>query len=501
MSLPNPRNPSVVCKSQFEDRQIIIDLAFLIPVTNTISSVTVYQTSPITTPALTVSSVSNAGVTATVLVQGGLDGVSYGVSLLVVDNLGAQHQHTLAVLVQDDLAIKYQGYNPFAFQSLVDSIDAGDSAIGKAFFILPSNTGLTDQDISNGYVLWQLLDSAGTVYSSGNCYDYLLTKTSTYTAVEAHAVINAPSSMPSSVDNQKYQLRWELVAGGSSQYSYETLKVNQVFTVPQGAEDTVELRGDAATLCLVLDKPYEEVSVTVFGSGAADSTKVVVPEFRVTNAAKVSSGWYYQVAVDTSNLAASLDPYIVSWKYKNQIGSTNRETSRMYVANPSMLNCMKSIEQVVAKAKTTLTGFEDELFTPPVIMSMLARGRDYFNAAGGILTFITMTNAAGPIREFCLRYTEVALLQAQYLLEGEKAFNFSGQAISLDIDRSQYYQTLADSLKSSLDNDVKDFKKNLIKKGLGDGDGSMLSGGVGNMGAVGISISPVSPYGRFGFYR
>ncbi|MEK9322795.1 hypothetical protein, partial [Escherichia coli] len=61
---------------------------------------------------------------------------------------------------------------------------------------------------------------------------------------------------------------------------------------------------------------------------------------------------------------------------------------------------------------------------------------DAFNGAYGQFTSFTMTNARGPIREYWLLYAELAAIQSQYLAEGEKAFNYQGAAISLEVDRT-----------------------------------------------------------------
>jgi hypothetical protein len=196
--------------------------------------------------------------------------------------------------------------------------------------------------------------------------------------------------------------------------------------------------------------------------------------------------------MSTANVPATLDPYIVSWKFSNARGPAYRDTGQLFVVNPSIMRSVKGVEAMVSKAKTTLLGFRDELFSVSTIMTMLARGRDSFNAAAGMFTQFTMTGADSFIREYWMRYAEVALLEAQYLLEGEKAYNFAGQAISLDVDRTQYYQSLADSIKSRLSEEIKPIKQNLLKKGLISGDGSMTNLNIGSTGPLGLSVSPVS---------
>lgn len=494
-TLNTPNQASIVVKSQYQDRLVSIDLNTLLALGTTIASATVLSTAPVTTPALvpTVTTFALASRLFTVNLVGGIDGTSYGINVTVTDNFGATYQHTVAVLVQDDLAIKYQGTNPFAFQSLVDAIEVGQAAVGKAFFVMPAGTVA-----NNGYVTWSLLDKSGIVYSVGNAYDYIVTNSSTFVSVESHAVVNVPSDTPPSLNTDKYQLRWEFHNLGQIQYAFENIRVDSPFTLGAGATDSVEFQGDMSYLNIVLDRQWDSVSVDVYDSVGNAQVGSSLP---ITESYRVSSGFYYQALFDTTPVQARLDPYIISWKYKNQIGPTNRDTGQVYVVNASIMRAVKSIESMVMKAKTTMLGFQDELFTVTGIVGMLSRGRDAFNGASGLITQFTMVNADSFIREYWIRYTEVACLEAQYLLEGEKAFNMTGQTISLDIDRTQYYQSLAQEIKTALDNDVKNLKANLIKKGLSGGDGSLLGlGAHGSTGSIGVSMSPVSTIGRGGFY-
>lgn len=493
--IDNPQTQAVLVKSQYQDRAVPLDLTSLIGTGNTLATVVPYTLAPSTVPPLVFTVQGVAGAIADILVTGGKDGTSYGVGLAVTDTLGNAHNFTVAIAVREDLAIKFQDTNPFSFQSLLDTIDVGGAAIGKAFFMLPAGT-----NVASAYVTWSILDKQGVVYAVGNAYDFTPNPTSSYVSVEAHAVVNVPSDITPSSNNEAYQLRWELNIGGSvSQYAFETLRIAEAFSTPQGAQDTVEMQGDLAFLDIVLDRAWDSVSVDVY---QAVGNVLIARDVPIAKTSRVSSGWYYQAAFDTNQVSASLDPFIISWKYKNATGPAYRDTGQLFVVNASILRAVKSIEAMVSKARTTLMGFADELFTVPAIVAMLGRGRDTFNGVGFYSTF-NMTNADGQIREIWLKYTEVQLLQAQYLLEGEKAYNFSGQAITLDVDRTQYYQSLANDIKTSADTDARALKQNLLIKGLTGGDGSLVGAGrPGSTGPIGISLSPATGYGYGGgFFR
>jgi hypothetical protein len=138
------------------------------------------------------------------------------------------------------------------------------------------------------------------------------------------------------------------------------------------------------------------------------------------------------------------------------------------------------------------------VFDTQTLISFLRRGKDTFNGAGGYVTAFDMTDATGGVRDFWLGYSEVAMLEAQALAEGEKAFDFQGDAIQLSVDRTQYYNQAADNLRSRLENGVRQYKANLQLKGVSGGSGNVDGATLGrNKPFVGITVHPASQFGRY----
>lgn len=470
----------------------------------TLITATTVQLSPATVPALAFGTLVVASPIIGVPCSGGTDGTSYGGLVRCTTSTGRVFDKTVAVLVINDLTVPYATRNPYSFQNLLGSLAAGDAGIGKALFVLDANV-----DASTGYVTWELMDRQGAVFASGNAYDYKVTQDSFRTIVEANAVVNIPTDVVPTLSDQSYQLRWALVLNGvADQYAFESVEVLGATTVPQGPSSTVELAGDAVQLQLVVDRQYPLVEFAAYRNNTP-----LTSHTRSSNPKRVAGGWFYEALFDTSDTAtwqASLDPYSILWRYKDSADlSYQRETGRMWLIFPSMFGAIEDVQATVSKARTTIDGAADMLFDPVTVMTWLRRGRDAFNAAGGIITEFNMTNATGQVREFWLKYAEIAALRAQYLAEGEKAFNFSGQAISLDVDRTQYYEQLASNILADVQDSVATLKKNLTLKGISGGDGNVagaLGGGVpGAMGCVGIGLNAVSPnfpwirpgYGRY----
>jgi hypothetical protein len=233
----------------------------------------------------------------------------------------------------------------------------------------------------------------------------------------------------------------------------------------------------------------------------AGGSQQVAAQTPITEFERTSNGYVFSGVVPTASFTVSLEPYTVIWKYwaNNNAAMVYQESADLWIINPSIMTAVGDVKAKIAKARATLYGSPDLLFPTPTILTWLRRGMDAFNGAYGQFTSFTMTNARGPIREYWLLYAELAAIQSQYLAEGEKAFNYQGAAISLEVDRTQYLETAARDIQSRLDSEIKDVKVNLIIKGNTSGDGSAdpTKLQTGAIGAVGISITPASMWGRF----
>jgi hypothetical protein len=498
--------PFVYFKVPETNTVVMADITSMIMSGETISSIVLGSVNPVSTVPLVATITS--GILPGVLVNlaGGNDGTSYGFKLTVTTSARV-FLVSIAVTVADQSFIPYTTSNPEAYQDLVDEIEAGKAAIGSAVFMFPS----TVMPIG-GFVTWELLASDGTVYAAGNAYEYVVQSNGISNTVVAKSVINVPITVPPSLDSQRYQLRYTLelpqsfgtptdpTLGSLSQntfFQFEGLRVVGLNTVPLGTQPSVELQGVPATISIVLDRPYDNVTVELYSGN-----NLIAPASQIVEYQRTANGWYFAGVIDTSQLQASLLPYALVWKYWSSTNSAMvyQEQADFWVVNPSIMGAISDVKAKVSKARTTLYGTPDLIYSTPTILTWLRRGGDAFNAAYGQFTSITFVNALGPVREFWLLEAEMAALQSQYLAEGEKAFNFQGAAISLDVDRTQYLDNAEGKIQARLDNELKAIKVNLIIKGNTSGDGSanVTSLQPGAIGAVGITITPASMFGRYG---
>ncbi len=480
----------VVHKGPTEVKPYPLDISNSLQPGETLTGLSVVSVSP---AGLTVSSPTINAPEISVTLSAGADGVSYGVLLQIDTNLRTLNM-TLAVLVSSQIGNTYTIRNPEAVQTLVDKIIAGDSAVGNALFTFRTGT-----DVANGYIKWELLDSNGIVYANGNAFEYIITNTGLATKVEGKGIITVPSDVPTNIDGHRYQIRWTLtLPDGQNFTTYENVSVLSRTTVPQGPEDTVELVGGTAALSIVLPGAFDHVTVELYkGSGST----LLVPAFEVTEKEKTPDGYFVQAFLDTTDMTASMEQYITVWRYWNDAKPNLKYTQsgRVFLINASVLSAVDDMKAYINRSYSQVAGQSDILFTVPYLLVFLRRGRDYFNGAHGMFTAFSMLDATSGIRSWWIQCAELEALRSQFIAEGEKAFNFAGQAISLDVDRTGYYDSAASAIQGRIDNELKSFKQNLIKKGITTGDGNLDNIGLrkGAIGAVGVNISPASNYGRF----
>jgi hypothetical protein len=83
----------------------------------------------------------------------------------------------------------------------------------------------------------------------------------------------------------------------------------------------------------------------------------------------------------------------------------------------------------------------------------------------------------------------------QYMAEGSLAFDFSGQSVSLNIDRTTYIESMLGRLDTMVENQVKPVKRLLAKNGITSGDGSIGSKAMNsNFGLTRLTMAPTTRF-------
>lgn len=382
-----------------------------------------------------------------------------------------------------------------AFLQGIGTVVAGTFASARLSMSVPASL-----DVVDATAVWELLDARGQIWTCGEPVSLSIEASQTapdQKTVRTEVQIAVPSNLPANDQGTTYQLRWTIqTRAAQPMYAFENFVVQPPFVQAQGASDSIELNGDTAIVQLRLPVPYANVELECYRGNAriapARSARSPVPD---------ADGWVYVGELQPQEYGgSSLDPLIVIWSYWNNGETKQRETTQLFIATPVILDAVKDMQTWLNRAYADSGIQPGTVFQPSDYIKHLRFGRDAFNAAVKPTGF-TMTAAAGPLRWFWINYSCVAAARAQYLAEGMKTFNYAGATTQLDIDRTPFWDQLATSLESQLDQQVKPFKDNLAKIGALGGDGSNTTAlRPGAVGCIGVTLHGASPQrgGLFG---
>ena len=267
----------------------------------------------------------------------------------------------------------------------------------------------------------------------------------------------------------------------------EAFRVLGNVELPAGAAPEVVLSGMPASLEYTFPAMPTSLSLDIYLGN------VLQAHYPVPLVTGPTVGWTGLTAafpLDTTPLQPSLMPYAAIWTVNG-----TPDIAPLFVINPSIHLAMKELHNQINK-NCSDWGLAELTMTPEQLIAALYNGACLFNAAH-YLTNFSMLNAQGMIRTFWLQYSAVWLLQSQSLNGIETDFSFSSSSTTLDVDRAAKYQQFADSLLSQISEACRPLKFNLNKRGQIDGDGSNnpLALRNGAIGAISMSLSPVSKVG------
>lgn len=172
---------------------------------------------------------------------------------------------------------------------------------------------------------------------------------------------------------------------------------------------------------------------------------------------------------------------------------------KVWPITPQVLVAASQMEDFINKAR--LANVIPELdYTQADLIQYLQRGLSLFNSLAPHTSNFDGTNMQGPILDAWLQCSAYYALAAQLQAEGALAFDFSGQSVSLNVDRTPSIESALGRIESAIEQNVKPFKKLLAKAGVLSGDGSAGGqniNGANHLGTLGLTNAPTTrhPYG------
>lgn len=161
----------------------------------------------------------------------------------------------------------------------------------------------------------------------------------------------------------------------------------------------------------------------------------------------------------------------------------------------------------IAVARSMLHNFVDRArlenvipeleYTDADLMEFLSRGLATFNQLPPRATGFNGVNMQGTMLESLIICASMQALASQFLAEGALAFDLSGQAVSLNMDRTPAIEAALGRLQDQLNSIVMPYKKLLGRAGVNAGDGSIGGShvdGAQNYGVLGVTMSPTTKW-------
>jgi len=201
------------------------------------------------------------------------------------------------------------------------------------------------------------------------------------------------------------------------------------------------------------------------------------------------------VTVDLSNIQPSLDPLLLMFN-----SATSFVDFRVFKITPSILKAQKDLRSYIDRLNRRVR-IDNLKFNDTDYLLWMQAGKDRFNSIP-LATDFDMTDATGPIRDLWLVCSQYHALKVKYLEEGLESFDYSGSAITLSVDITQYLDSISSSLESRIQEDGQRLKANIHRRGLISGPGNW-SLGRNVVGASGRSLSPLTYGGgrNIGYYN
>lgn len=293
------------------------------------------------------------------------------------------------------------------------------------------------------------------------------------------ATVSVPKSIDlTDVDYKELRLKWELRTT-TSYFEIEQL-VHAIAPLQEAVGTTSGIVSTGGSLSLTVVLPF---STTVGDTASVQAYRfngiaknVDLSDFVAVSGTLANRG-STSVATFTSaqELPVALTPYnlIVSG---TRSGVSYSHADRLWQLNPSILTAMQELELMLKKSKlrSVIPALD---YKPADLLLYLQRGLAWFNGYPTALTGFDGTDMRGSLRNAWLLCSQYYALMAQLLAESDLGFDFSGQSVTLRVDRAPNIESMLGRIEQDLDRTIRPLKQMLAKAGATSGTGAVGEGG------------------------
>ena len=271
------------------------------------------------------------------------------------------------------------------------------------------------------------------------------------------ASISIPLSAKVSTPDSKWLLEWQMLDSNLKDF-----KINELFDVTLPTFDTVELK---ETQKVSLNLVPTVITIPIITVPASISFNLYLDEDIVwTEDSPVQEGQYnemyvYKITIPP-NIMESGKEYGGIWTFDT--GSSQLHYVKIYAIDNHTLSLISDLRALCDKTMKDVDlyiGYNDS-----DLVNAIVNGMSYINIIVQFTNWeMTFFKQYTQFRPALLMSAAWWLLQSQRLAEGDSAFDYSGQAVSLTQDRTSFISEALNDFKAYLDDTFEKQKKHFLR--------------------------------------
>ncbi len=280
----------------------------------------------------------------------------------------------------------------------------------------------------------------------------------------------------------EYRLRWRCLSSDGEKYQFfDNLLVDP--KADRRDSEIVLLTGDTiAEFSVPLS--YTPAMNGTYQIYSGNNEQLLSPKSLADADVTVNAGFdRTAILIPAIDIPPSLKPNLLMLRATVR-GRPKSYSFKYWNITPQIALAMTLVEDFLNKSR--IENIIPELeYTSGDLVGYLERGLYMFNMTG-MPTGFTGTNMQGMLLDAWIICTTYWALGAQLMAEGSLAFDFSGQGVSLNVDRTPQLDSALGRIEARIQDTVVPLKKQITAQGFFSGDGSIGATQMRNPYATGV---------------
>lgn len=268
-----------------------------------------------------------------------------------------------------------------------------------------------------------------------------------------------PADADLATADNPWRIDWLMVVNGGRQIERQSnfLVIDNIeASTDERSYINLSFEGTPERAIVKFKAPQSELSCTLVPNNTSTFTDLT-PGIQTVN-----QDGFHAYYVDTPPLAVGC--YLVIWRSRQTpVSPQHTFVQQIRVPEPLFWWLQPDLRMFIDKIQKKIGHVQ--AYSDADLYSYMIRGTEYVNAVNPISgwTLTTWPTVYG-MNNFLILASAWWGLNAQYLSEGELAFSFSGQTVTLDVDRTGYYADAMGRIKDYLDNQLQQTKRNMLRR-------------------------------------